>query len=117
MDRSVMNTDCEQMLPPIPALTALSDKLDKAGPDCEGTLTVSVYRDYQQSLDSARLGLTRHGPQAAAHPPSGITAGDISITRTGLATYYVKYLRKSQKSANTLAAGAISYILEQFDGC
>jgi uncharacterized protein len=117
MDMTVLGTDCEETLPPAPALTALDDKLRKGWPNCDGTIRFAAYRTYQVSLDSARLGITSHDPKATVPRRRGAAAADVSAARSELTAYYVRYLGRTQTQAAAMAADAISALMHTAQEC
>ena len=117
MDMTVLGTDCEETLPPAPALTALDDKLRKGWPNCDGTIRFAAYRTYQVSLDSARLGVTSHDPKTTIPHRRGAIAADVAAARSELAAYYVRYLGRTPPQATAMAADAISALMNTAQEC
>jgi hypothetical protein len=118
VDDTVIHTDCDQSLPPTPALSALSDKLDDAWfSTCKGTLRFSLESDYQMTLASARLGLTKHAPKTAPARFHGIRAAEIAAALSELAAYYVQYLGKPHQTAKTMAQDAIDALFSEAHLC
>lgn len=117
MDMTVLGTDCEQTLPPAPALTALDGALRKGWPTCDGTIRFAAYRTYQVSLDSARLGITSHDPKATVPRRRDATAADVAAARFELTAYYVQYLGKTQTLAAAMAVDAISALMNTAQEC
>lgn len=116
-DNFVFNTDCEASLPPLPALTALDGKLRKGWPECDGTIRFAAYRQYQTSLDSARLGIVQHDPKAGFPPRRGVRPGDVAAARAELAGYYARYLGQSPPQAAQMAADAVSAVVTAGQEC
>lgn len=117
-DTFVFGTDCEQTLPPTPALTALVRASTKGWPACGGTVRYAVIHSFATSVDAARLG--RPAPAGKApHPPRrrGVGPGDVAAARRQLAQSYMRYLGKSRGAADALAAEAVDDILSGVRGC
>jgi uncharacterized protein len=118
IDSTVFDTDCDQSLPPTPALSALGDKLDEAWfSSCQGTIRFSIERDYQMTLAAVRLGLAESDAKTAPHRFHSVSTADITAPRTELAAYYAKYLSKPKKAAKTMARDAINALLDVAHEC
>jgi uncharacterized protein len=117
MDNTVLNSDCDQTLPPTPVLSAFDAKLKKTWPQCDGTIRFAAYRTYQVALDAARLGVAEHDPAASSPSLDGIRPSDIAAVRNELTGYYSRYLGKSHASANAMSRDAINALLKDAHEC
>jgi hypothetical protein len=117
MDNSVLNTDCEMTLPPIPALAALDEKIKKAWPECDGTIRFAAYRTYEVSLTSARLGIATHASDAKTPHLRGVTATDMSAARAQLAAYYTHYLGMQRQASEAMASDAVIGLMKTGQEC
>ncbi|VWX51298.1 lysozyme inhibitor LprI family protein [Novosphingobium sp. 9U] len=117
MDNFVLDADCEQTLPPTPALTALSDKLLKAWPECDGTIRFAAYRGFETSMQMARLGRVEGSNRKSVPKRTGVSAAEIEAARVELAAYYRSYLGQSVSTAQALARSAIAMILDDAHEC
>ncbi len=117
-DTFVFGTDCEQTLPPTPALTALVRRAAGGWPACGGTVRYAIVDSFATGVDAARLGRVAHGPKMAHPPrPRGVGPGDIAAARRQLAGSYARYLGRSRAAAEALAADAVADILSGVHGC
>ncbi|MBB4197675.1 hypothetical protein CCR94_12920 [Rhodoblastus sphagnicola] len=117
MDNFVLDTDCAETLPPTPAVDALSAKLNKAWPNCDGTIRFAAYRMFESALNAARLGVVKHDLKAAAPRRRGVAATDMQAARTELTAYYVAYLGKDRATAAGMATDAVNAILSSAQQC
>ncbi|WP_232493830.1 hypothetical protein [Novosphingobium kaempferiae] len=117
MDNFVLRNDCEQALPPAPALDALAAKILGTWPDCDGTIRFAAYRSYQTALDRARLGQAPHEAKPQTAAPDGVPAATVEAARSELARYYATYLEKSASDAATMATDAISGVVSTAHNC
>ena len=117
-DTFVFGTDCEQTLPPTPALTALVRRAARGWPACGGTVRYAIVHGFASSVDAARLGRVARG-RKASHPPRprGVGPGDIAAAQRQLAGSYARYLGKSRAAAKALAAEAVADVLSGVHGC
>jgi len=115
MDNFVLRNDCEQTLPPAPALDAA--KILGTWPDCDGTIRFAAYRSYQAALDRARLGQAPHEAKPQTAAPDGVATTTVEAARSELARYYAAYLGKSAKDAATMATNAISGVVSTAHSC
>jgi hypothetical protein len=105
------------MLPDLPRLAELVSKTHATQAVCQGTLRISIGRDYEQMLTAIRLhriefwtpGNKRDSyhdeqerPFRAAHQ------ADITAAEKELADYYVRMFHAQQRAAETDARGAIN---------
>ena len=117
MDNFVLDADCEQTLPPAPALDRLAGKLLAGWPECDGTIRFAAYRDFETALQLARLGRPEHAQQYSGDRRKGVTAADIDAARTELESYYQNYAGKSATAAQTMARDAIASVLSSAHEC
>ncbi|PSJ39720.1 hypothetical protein [Allosphingosinicella deserti] len=117
MDNFVFDADCEQTLPPAPALDRLADKLRARWPECDGTIRFAAYRDFETALRLARLGQSEHVQHHSADRRNGVTAAEIDAARIELGSYYQTYLGKSVAAAQTMARDAITSVLSSAHEC
>lgn len=117
MDNTVLDTDCDQTLPPTPILSAFDAKLKKTWPVCDGTIRFATYRTYQVALDAARLGVAEHDPAAASSSLDGMRPSEIAAVRNELTGYYSRYLGKSRASADAMSRDAINALLKDAHEC
>ncbi|MDB5716512.1 MAG: hypothetical protein JWO15_3909, partial [Sphingomonadales bacterium] len=117
MNNTVLNSDCDQTLPPTPILSAFDAKLKKTWPQCDGTIRFAAYRTYQVALDAARLGVAEHDPAASSSSLDGIRSSDIAAVRDELTGYYSRYLGKSHASAHAMSRDAINALLKDAHEC
>jgi len=117
MDNFVLDSDCAETLPPIPALDSLEKKLEKAWPSCEGTIRFAAYRMFESAGLEARLGVVKHEGKAASPRRRGVSKTDVATARAELAAYYATYLGKAPATAAAMADDAIGAILSNAQQC
>lgn len=117
MDNFVFDADCEQTLPPAPALDRLAGKLRARWPECDGTIRFAAYRDFETALQLARLGQSEHARDRSDDRREGVMAADLDAARSELDGYYRNYLGKSAIAAQTMARDAISSVLSSAHEC
>ncbi|KMS59313.1 hypothetical protein V474_08855 [Novosphingobium barchaimii LL02] len=117
MDNFVLRSDCEQTLPPAPALSALDSKINDTWPKCEGTIRFAAYRSYGNALSAARLGRTDHAGAPDAAAPNRVSLAEIDAARRELVRYYATYLGKSSSDATITANDAIAALLSAAHSC
>lgn len=117
MDSFVLDTDCEQTLPPTPALGRLTDKLNAEWPQCDGTIRFAAYRSFQSAIDAARLGRPQTTGKPSFPARRGVTAADVAAARAELKNYYRANLGKSEAEATAMAGEALSAILSNAQEC
>ncbi|GLK45796.1 MULTISPECIES: lysozyme inhibitor LprI family protein [Novosphingobium] len=117
MDNFVLRNDCEQTLPPTPALDTLAARIRGTWPDCDGTIRFAAYRSYQTALDRARLGQAPHEARPEIAAPDGVPTAAVETARSELGRYYAVHLGKSAKDAATMATDAISGVVSTAHSC
>ncbi len=127
LDNFILYPDCEETLPPLPALKKLVDKIDDSWPNCEGTIRYSAYRFFDTAVNQARLGI---GPDAKEFVRSGDAHKPVKLTRVKgvppalanaaiaeLTKYYQAYRDVDAKIARAYAVSQIQGILAGAHGC
>jgi uncharacterized protein len=117
LDNFVLGNDCEQTLPPAPALSTLTDKLSKGWPPRDGTIRFAAYRIYETTIDKARLGRPESNPKARMPARHGVTSTDVDAARRELAAYYVRYLTKAPALDATMARDAVTEVMSDGQEC
>jgi len=113
LDNFVPRSDCETALAPAPALAALSDRISRTWPDCEGTIRFASYRDFAVRLDEARLG---HPPvKVSASKPlrrlRAVAPGQIATAEAELSSRYLAWgvpLRQAAATARARIAALLN---------
>ncbi|WP_334183732.1 lysozyme inhibitor LprI family protein [Novosphingobium sp.] len=117
MDGFVLNSDCERTLPPLPALDALDDRINRTWPECDGTIRFSAYRSYRNAVDAARLGQMPETADGGFEMPGGIAPADVTKVRSELERHYAAYLAKSPAEAAKMAREAAGEVLSAAHSC
>jgi len=121
MDNFVVQSDCEEMLPPLPKFSSLVSKRIDGMTDCGGgTIRFAYYRSFNTAVLAARLAAgsqLRNKPVKPFPRRRNVTSADTSAAVGELAAYYVRYGRASEAQARPLARQMIFAMLEESWEC
>jgi len=127
LDNFIIYPDCEETLPPLPALDRLVDNVWKLWPDCEGTIRFAGYRMFGLTVSGARVAngndirifvKSRDARQGLALPQrKGLSPKLTQAAFKSLTGYYQRYQGVSNREAQLYAASMVREIGHGSDEC
>jgi hypothetical protein len=121
MDNFVIQSDCEETLPPLPKFSSLVRKRMDGMTDCGGgTIRFAYYRSFNNAALAARLATgtqLRNKPVNPFPRRRNVSSADTSAAVAELAAYYVRYRRANEAQARPLARQMILAMLEEAWEC
>lgn len=121
MDNFVIQSDCEDTLPPLPRLTSLVEKRKKGMTDCGGgSIRFAYYRSFSNDVLAARLATSaqlRNKPIKPFPRRRNVSNADVAAAVDELTAYYVRYDRAGAQDARPLARQMILDMLDEAWQC
>ena len=119
LDNFIVYPDCDEMLPPLPRLSALVDRINAGWPDCEGTIRFSAYRSFVYAISEARLAMASDVSAKTPRMPrlKGVPTAQVEAAIKELTAYYVANDRAPVSPAPKLARQKIFAIMASGQYC
>jgi hypothetical protein len=125
LDNFIMDADCFQTLPPLPALDRLYKRVQALWEKCDGSIRFAGYRSFGVSVDATRLATraaihrfaVSHQGRLALPKRRGIAPALIDSAVDELAAYYVRYRNAPVAEARAYALSEIAAIASNRQDC
>lgn len=118
MDNFVARTDCEDAMPPLPRLAALTISIRNTWPECEGTIRFAAYSGYALSLTKLRLARpTRPAATGALPRLKGVPSALAGAALDEVAAYVQTYRGLPPAQARAQAQALLHAVLSNAHEC
>lgn len=118
MDNFVARTDCDDAMPPLPRLAALTARIRDTWPQCEGTIRFAAFSGYALALTKLRLARPTRGPVSGALPRlKGVPPGLASAALDEAAAYVQTYRKLPPAPARAQAQALLHGVLSSAHEC